>query len=487
MNIAFKTNKTNSGRDVIMGNKPKAKILSDEESKLSDGLENLVAELGTAQDKRTHSRFVNNNSLSMDKEELSAMYRTEWVAGKIVDIIPDDMTREWREFSGDIDPTIVKQLTDEEKRIDLVGQFNLAHKWARLYGTAYIVISVDDGLLPDKPLDISKIKKGKLRHIKAIDRYRLFPADTTPINDPMDINFGMPEYYRFNETSVRIHHSRVLRFDGVRLPYDDFRQNNYHSDSVLCRLYDTLTNFVTTANGASSMVYETNVDIMKVKGLMNYMSSAEGTSLVRKRFALANALKSFNNMLLMDSEEEYQNKTNTFAGLPDLLDKFSLFLGAASDIPATRLLGSSASGFNATGEGDLKNYYDTVRSAQIRDYKPKLDFFDRIMGASLGINEEELDYIFVSLFQMTPKEEADLQFTNAQRDAIYLDRDVVPAHTIAKELKQSSTYTNIEDEYIEELEGMEDEPEPDTDDDIITAKPEDEEGAEEESSSGEES
>lgn len=469
-------------------NVQEARILSDEEAKLKDGLENLVAQLGTEQDKRHHSRFVNNKQLSADgsQDELNAMYRTDWLAGKVVDIIPDDMTREWREFTGDMEPETVKLLEDEEDRLDLAGNFNLAHKWARLYGTAFIVMSIDDGQTPDKPLDISKLKEGSLRHIKAIDRHRVSNAEVVPIADPMNKNFGMPEFYRFNETSVKIHHTRVLRFDGVQLPFDEFRRNNYYSDSVLSRIYEALTNFNTTTDGAASMVYETNVDIMKVKGLMGYLQTADGESLLRKRFTLAGMMKSFNNMMLLDNEEDFQTKNNTFSGLPDLLDRYALFLSAASDIPATRLLGSSASGLNATGEGDLKNYYDTVRSAQKKDYKPKLDYFDEIMARSLGLSEEiDLDYEFKSLFQMTPKEIADLQFVNAQRDSLYLDRDIVSEATVAKELKQEGTYTNITDEDIEELEEPDDGFDTDTDDDLLGTERETEEGEEEEGETSE--
>lgn len=434
----------------------KAKILNQE---YKDGLENLVAQMGTEQDKRYHSRFVNNKMLSAtgNRVELDALYRTDWLAGKIVDIIPDDMTREWREFKGDIDPEIVRQLVEEEDRLDLSGNFNLAHKWARLYGTAFIVLSVDDGQTPDRPLDIANLKPGSLRHIKAIDRHRVSNAEVVPIADPMSKNYGMPEFYRFNETSVKIHHSRVLRFDGVELPFDEFRRNNYNSDSVLSRLYDALTNLNTVANAAASMVYESNVDIIKVKNLMGYLQSADGENLLRKRFTLAGTLKSFNNMMLLDNEEDFTTKTNSFASLPDLLDRYSLFMSAASDIPATRLMGSSANGLNATGQGDLKNYYDTVRSAQKKEYKPLLDYVDQIIAKSLRLSDDvDMSYEFNSLFQMTPKEIADLQFTNAQRDALYIDRDVVSELVVAKELKQEGTYTNITDEDIEELEAMPD-------------------------------
>lgn len=466
----------------------KAKILTDEETLTKDGMENLIANMGTGQDKRSHSKFTNNKRLSADgnQDELNAMYRTDWLCGKVVDIIPDDMTREWRTFDGDIDPTIVKMLEEEEDRLQLTMNINLAHKWARLYGTAFVVMSIDDGQTPDKPLDISKVKKGGLRHIKAIDRHRISNAEVVPIADPMDKNFGMPEFYRFNETSVKIHHTRVLRFDGNRLPFDEFRKNNYFSDSVLDRLYEAVTNFNTTADGSASMVYETNVDIMKVKGLMNYLQTAEGEALLRKRFTLAGAMKSFNNMMLLDNEEEYTSKSNTFAGLPDLLDRFALFLSAASDIPATRLLGSSASGLNATGEGDLKNYYDTVRSAQKQQYKPLLDDFDQIMAKSLGLGEDtDLSYEFNSLFQMTPKEIADIGLVDAQRDQIYLDRGVITEEITAKELAQKGTYTNITDEYLEELEELENGFNTDPDDLELGAKSETPEGKEETPSSSE--
>ena len=389
------------------------------------------------------------------------------------------MTREWREFTGDVDPKVVKALEDEEDRLQLSSYFNEAHKWGRLYGGGLIVMSIDDGQTPDKPLDINKIKKGGLRHIKAIDRHRVSNADIVPIADPMNINFGMPEYYRFNETSVKIHHSRILRFDGISLPFDEFRRNNYWSDSVLSRLYEAVINFNTTGDGAASMVYETNVDIVKVKGLMGYLQTAEGEALLRKRFTMARMMKSFNNMILLDNEEGFESKSNTFAGLPDLLDRFALFLSAASDIPATRLLGSSASGLNATGEGDLKNYYDTVRSTQKKVYKPLLDYFDKIMAKSLGLADDtDLDYDFKSLFQMTPKEMADLQLVNAQRDQIYLDRNVITEEIVAKELKQDGTYTNITDEYLEELEEFENGFDTNTDDPEF--------GAEQETSTGEE-
>ncbi len=462
--------------------------ISTEDELIGDGLENLIAQLGTGQDKRNASVFKNNKQLSRDggQVELSALYRTEWLAGKVVDIVPNDMTREWRTFNGEIEPGTIQILEDEENRLKLVNAFNQAHKWARLYGTAFIIMSIDDGGRPEDPLNINNIKKGGLRHIKVIDRHRIDHKDVQPISDPLSASFGFPELYRFSETSAVIHYTRIIRFDGVKLPFDEFRRNNFYSDSVIDRLYESITNFNTVTDSAASMVYETNVDILKIKGLMNLIQTPAGEDLIRKRFTLAGLLKSFNNMMLLDSEETIETKTNTFAGLPDLIDRYSSILASASDIPATRLLGSSASGLNATGEGDLKNYYDRIRADQIIEYKPELDRFDIIMAKSLGLTDGlDLSYEFDPLFQMTPKDIADTEFVQAQRDASYLDRDIIKPSTVLKDLRQKGTYTNVTDEEVEELEEFENGF--DTDNDNTGFIQEEEETSEEENEEGESS
>jgi hypothetical protein len=431
-----------------------------------DGLENLVASLGTKGDKRHHTTFVNKIRLSDNEQELNALYRTDWLAGKVVDIIPDDMTREWISIIGDESPDEVAEINDTLENLDVRGAFNFAKKWSRLYGSALIILIVDDGQTPDKPLNFDAIKAGGLQHIKVIDSTQFENDNVVPTTNPLSANYGFPEFYRFNETAVVIHHSRVLRFDGVMLPYQEFRRNNWKGDSVLDRVYESLLNMNIAANSSASMIFETNVDIVHVKGLMNYLESPNGEELIRKRFALANLLKSFNNVHLLDQDETFDTKNNTFSGLPDLIDRFAQLLSAATDIPATRLLGVSASGFNATGEGDLKNYYDKVKSLQITDFKPKLDYLFKIIQKSLQLPDEfNIEYEFNSLFQMTPGEEAEIQFKNSQTARTYWDMGVLDAVIIAKELQQDRIYTNITPEHIKELEGA-------LDDDFFTSNPE---------------
>lgn len=449
----------------MMNNRDGMAAILNEKFELFDNLQNFITGMGTDKDKRMHNIYRHDSPISMqgNQAQLNALYRTNWLAAKIIEIIPKDMGREWREFTNEDNPEVIKKLEKEEKRLKLRKHVTLAHIWARLYGSGFVVMDIDDGQPVHMPLNIKAIKKGGLRHIKSIDRFRLSQAETTPITNPLDPNFGMPEFYRFNESAIRIHASRMLRFEGVPLPWDEFRRNNYFSDSILERLLTALINYDSVNDGVATMVTEANVDIMKIDNLMTMVSNTSQRELLQKRMALAKMMKSMNNVTMIDGNEDLTVKNFTFSGLPDIIDRMLKALAAASDVPATRLFGGSADGLNATGEGDQSNYYDNIASRQEDEYSPVLDYFDQIMAASLGMDPDTIEYRWRPLFQMSEAQEAEVNAKDAQTATAYTTMGAVKVSTVAKDLKQKDVYLNITDDDIKELEEFENAiPDPDT-------------------------
>jgi phage-related protein (TIGR01555 family) len=207
-----------------------------------------------------------------------------------------------------------------------------------------------------------------------------------------------------------------------------------------------------TQKSAAGMVSETNVDVVRVKGLMQYLSTPEGENKLRDRFSLAKQLKAFNNMMLLDTEEELTHNTNTFAGLPELFDRFSEIVSGASDIPVTRLMGRSPAGLTATGESDLRNYYDMISSKQDAQLRENLEYLDQIVAANIGLSSENLDFTFNPLWQMSELDQSTVDHNNAQRDQIYLMNNVVSEEIVAKQLMNQDTYVALDDEFINKLE-----------------------------------
>lgn len=414
-----------------------------------DGLENVVAGLGTDRDKRSYSVYGTPRKLT--PVELENMYRSSWLAKKIVNAVADDMTRAWRTHdSNESNQVQVQKITQAEKRFALKAKVNDALCWARLYGGSAILIGTKDGIY-DQPLDADAVKKGDLAFLRVIDNRRLFPSGGGLCTDISSDNFGLPEAYTLAEvSSAVIHHSRIVRFNGQKLPHFAWLRNNMWDDSELQHVLDSITNCDTATASVASMLFEANVDVIKTEGLVDLLSSKDGETKVIKRFQTAALLKSFNRTLLIDGNETYEKKSNNFSGLNLIIQEFMQDVSGAADIPMTRLFGRSAGGLNTTGDNDIRNYYDMLQAKQESELRPQLERLDAIMVRSeLGQLPEDYGFTFNSLWQMSDKELADTEKTRAERDKIYFDMGVIDEGVIAADLKEVGTYANLTDEHVE--------------------------------------
>jgi len=418
---------------------------------LFDSLQNVVAGLGTSRDKRSYTTYGFVDVL--DQMSLSAMYRTSWLAKKIVNAPADDMCREWFscQFAGESEQD---EICEVEKRYSVKFKVNEAIKLARLYGGSIIVLVFMDQPNMAEPLDLDTIKPESLVSLQVIDRNRISPSGgiNTDIESP---NFGLPEMYIVGENGKLIHHSRVLRFDGQRLPYLDWMSNGMWHDSELQHCLDSIKNYDTTSAAIATMVFEANIDILKSPELNRLVSTADGEAKAIKRFQLSTLMKSFNRTLLLDKEDEYEKKSNSFSGLDGVVQQFMVDVAGACDIPVTRLFGRSAVGMNATGEGDLTNYYDKLAANQESDLRPLLErLYEMLYRSAFGKPSDEMKLTFNPLWQIDAVEQSGIDKTNADRDLIYLNAGIVSPTLIATELKERGTYKNMTDEDINLVEEM---------------------------------
>jgi phage-related protein (TIGR01555 family) len=126
--------------------------------------------------------------------------------------------------------------------------------------------------------------------------------------------------------------------------------------------------------------------------------------------------------LVIDAEDEsFTRVATSFAGLPDVLDRFADRLAAASGYPATVLFGSAPAGLNATGDSDIRLYYDRVQSYRRDEIKPGVERIVKAIMSEVGSEPEHWDIEFGSLYQPTDVESADLRQKVAQTDKLYVD------------------------------------------------------------------
>ena len=419
---------------------------------VNDGLINTLSGMGTAADKSAFGQFC---KVQRSYDELSQLYSSTAIARKVVDIIPGDMTREWRslEDSG-LEPEKIEAFELEETKLDIKRKVRRALKFARLHGGALLIPIIENGDTDLRmPLNINSVKKGMFKGLNVVEA-EFAPAAGAITQDPTSPNYLMPEFYSITGThNTQIHHSRVIRFDGLELPRREFMANRWWHQSVLDSVYNDLQNAILTSNSIAGLMHELNLDIINIKGLSNSLASGNEAA-VKARFDMYGFAKSMYHMAILDEDETFSNRPAPAAGLGELIDKFYGILSAVSGVPATRFMGESPGGLNATGTSDLKNYYDEVKDKQVCELGPALSKIDELVSRSIWgePNEDVHSYTWNPLEQESQLERSTREFTDAQRDQIYLLNGVVTEAQVATELQQGKVYTSIDDSHIAELE-----------------------------------
>ncbi|KAF0675083.1 DUF1073 domain-containing protein [Profundibacterium mesophilum] len=379
--------------------------------RLMDGLVNLVSGMGTGRDKATGASYTHRG---LSPAEIMTAYKGSALVRRVVDLPAEDAVREWREWQAEADQ--ISRLEAEEDRLGLKGKVLEARKLARLMGGAAIMIG-DGATDPAKPLQPARSANGGLRYLTVLEQDEIAPG---PLGmDVMRPDFRLPLYWTVNGTAQRIHPTRLAMFWGMpRLgTMHDASTMAGRGGSVLNGMLETVRNVDEVAANVLSLVYEAKVDVFGVPNLMENLRSRGDryAEEVLSRTRLAATAKGINGMLIRDAEETYEQKSASFGALPDVMDRFMQLASAASGVPMTLLFGISPGGMNATGESDVRAYYDRVRVQQSLYTGPAMAALDEaLIYSALGERPRSLHYTWRPLWQPTAAERANVGKTVAE-------------------------------------------------------------------------
>lgn len=421
----------------------------------TDRIANLITGAGTAKDKSAATQWALR---LLTREELEAAYRSDWLARKIVDIIPFDMTRAWREWQAA--PEQITALEAEEARLQVKARFTQAQQRARLYGGAALFIGTTRDEDPTQELVPERVGLGGLRYLHVLAQHEVTAGAL--IRDPLSPYYGEPEHYELRagtgSSATRIHPSRIIPFVGAALP-DPFHVGYSGGfagwgDPVLQIVHDAVLNAGLVQNTIASLLPEAKTDVVTVPGLTEALATPEGTARYARRFAEAAVLRSIHNITLIDGgnsdgAEQWQQRQVSFTGLPDVARLYLQVAAGAADIPATRLLGQAPAGLNATGDSDVRNYYDHISAKQESEFRPRLSRLDEILiRSALGTRPPEVHFRFAPLWQLSDSEKAEIAYKKAQATKIYTDTGLVDDEVLAvgvrNQLTEDGTYPGIE-------------------------------------------
>lgn len=370
---------------------------------LADGLKNVVANLGTERDKASHSEYAD---ALFNQQQLLSAYRNSWLAGAIVDYPAEDATRKWRMWRAEQDQ--ITKIEALEKKLRVKSLTKDAMVAARLYGGAAIYINTGDSQ-QEQPLQPGS----EIISLVVLNKHHLTPE--TIIRDINSKYYGGPEFFTLTSAGssarTRIHISRLVIFHGRQIP-DDLSLSdatNFWGDSVLQSTMDALKQTDASMANMASLVFEAKVDVFRFKGFAELLGEqVGGDEKVTSRLVYQAAMKGINGAVVMDAEDEYDQKNASFAGLPDVISKFMDAVSGAARIPVTRLYGRAAVGLSGSGDGDERVYFDRIGDVQSSEIQPEMELLDNcLIQQALGQRVADIYYQWAPLRQLTETERAE--------------------------------------------------------------------------------
>jgi phage-related protein (TIGR01555 family) len=431
---------------------------------VADSFQNFTTRVGIGAGGQNDAATYGFNPITRNRLLLEWMYRGSWICGKVVDAYAEDMTREGVEITSDDSPDVIRDLNEYAKQLQIWPSICEAAKWARLYGGGLGWLLID-GHDPSTPLKSERIGRDQFKGIKPLDRWMVQPSLNDLVTE-LGPNLGKPKYYDLfpNTTTgipyaARIHHSRVIRLEGVSLPHWQRITENLWGISIYERMYDRLVPFDSATQGAAQLVYKAYLRTMKIDGLREIVA-AGGDPLngVLAQMQMMRNVQSSDGITLLDKNDEFETHQYTFSGLDNLLLQFGQQLGGATGIPLVRLFGQSPAGLNSTGESDWRNYYDEVHNKQETELRPDIrKVYELLYLSKFGrLPPQGFALSFRSLWKMTDEQKAGVTNTTTAAVVAATDSQVIRRSTALKELKQlaptTGAFSNITDDEIKEAE-----------------------------------
>lgn len=414
-----------------------------------DSFVNFNQKLGIGADNALTTAGYGFNPITRVRTTLEWIHRGSWLGGVAVDLVADDMTRMGVDIETELKPEQKEEIEEAATVLGIWNRINETIKWARLYGGAIAVMLID-GQDVSTPLVVDRVGRGAFKGLLVLDRWMVEPSLNMLVKEPGP-EMGLPMFYTVNSDApglrgARIHYTRCLRLEGIRLPHWQRVMENMWGISVIERLYDRMVAFDSATTGAAQLVYKAYIRTYKLKDLRQTV--AAGGDQMEGLVAYVEQMRRWQGVegiTLLDMDDEMEALTHQgFAGLSDALLQFGQQLSGALQIPLVRLFGQSPAGLNATGESDLRMYYDNVKQQQEKDLRVPVTRVYRVMAQSEGTPLPEGARItFRSLWQISDKEKAEIANQVVTAISSAEESGLISQKTAMQELQTSSHTTGI--------------------------------------------
>lgn len=382
----------------------------------------------------------------------------QWLIDKACSMPARDAVRQGYEVKttapDDVSAQVVKAIKAADHRYRIVDHMIEFVARGRGFGLrpAMFKITPPNGITEaayyEAPFNPDGITPGSYRGIVQIDPMWLAPElDMASASDPTSLHFYEPTWW--NIAGLRVHRTHLVIFRTGTVP--DVRKSEYRYGGVPVpqRIMERVYCGERTANEAPLLAMTKRLNTFGT----DMVTAMADSSKLERNIADFVALRDNHGVKVYDKEsEEVGQQDTSLADLDDVIMSQYQLVAAAANVPATKLLGTTPKGFNATGEYEEASYHEELESIQANDLTRLLArhhlcvMRSEIAPDILGGAVAAVSVVWAPLDSPTSKEAAEVQLILAQRDATIADTGAIDGIDIRERLRtdEDSGYYGIE-------------------------------------------
>lgn len=238
-----------------------------------------------------------------------------------------------------------------------------------------------------------------------------------------------------NVMNVKIHSSRIIRFDGAPLPIRKRMLNNYWDDSIFTAIREALADFGISCSNVANIIHDYSVAVYTMKDLAALVKGKDNAEII-KIFQTMSLARNMLGAFIVQEGEKFEWASRSTQGLADLLDRVKLRLQAVCPMPHTILFNESPGGSLGNGEdSENRKWYDWLDGQRKTYWEPRFNRLFEIMfacqrGPTNGTTPAEWGYEWPALWAPSDQQLAETRKTVAETDQIYVDMGALDAQEI---------------------------------------------------------
>ncbi|QRE00509.1 hypothetical protein [Burkholderia phage BCSR129] len=383
-----------------------------------------------------------------------ALIAQHWLVEKCCSMPAEDAVRNGYEIKSadgkDLDATVIDKIVKADLKFDIKSKLIEFYKFMNVFGIRIAFAEFEHpDMDPDfysKPFNPDGIMPGSYKGIAQIDPYWCFPLlDARTSADPMYRNFYDPDYWQVS--GRKIHRSHLIIIRGPEVA--DILKPTYIFGGVPLtqRIYERVYAAERTANEGPllAMTKRTtalHVDLAKV---------AANVGKFMKRLAEWTGWRDNFGVKVLGKDEVVEQIDTSLADLDAVVMNQYQLAAAIAEVPATKLLGTSPKGFNATGEFEMKSYHEKLESVQEQDLTPLVNHHHLCYIRSELYEEHgdfQIEVNWKPVNTMDAAELADVNQKKATTDGLLIDKGIISADEARDRLKndRESGYISLADD-----------------------------------------